>query len=729
MDILEGLTPAQTEAVTHTDGPLLVLAGAGSGKTRVITRRVAHLVGQGVPPHAVLAITFTNKAAGEMRERTATLVEGRRTPWVSTFHSFCARILREYGEVVGVDPHFTIYDTGDQEAAVKGALARLGLDPTHFAPAKVGEIISRAKNRLRRATDFAAGNAEGWQHKQFARIYEAYEALLREAHALDFDDLLLEVALGLRDSEEFRALLQDRFHYILIDEYQDTNHAQYVLARDLAGERRNLCATGDPDQSIYGWRGAELGNILDFEKDFPDARVVRLERNWRSTQTILAAASGIIRHNRNRKEKELLTDNPRGEPVTVVETDDEEAEAAAIVRRVAALHAGGLAYGEAAVFVRTVAQTRALEDALRRARPPIPYEVVRGTSFYERKEVRDILAYLEVVHNPHDAVNLRRILNTPPRGIGKKTVETVEAWGKREGVGLLEACRHAADMADLPSRARAAVVRFSDLLDRLSALGDGSIRELLEAVLTETRYADWLGEDQLERRANLDELVTLGARHDALAAEEPEIARGLEGFLETVNLASDQDGFDESPDRLPLMTLHAAKGLEFPAVFIAGCEDGLLPHERSRESQAEVEEERRLFFVGMTRAKKHLTLTHARFRLIRGRPTRCIASPFLAELPPETVRRADETTGTQPAPLDGGRGYTGPGPDRLTPDETDPETGLAVGELVRHPTYGLGRVRHFTVGGGRRLVRIHFNTVGEKLLDPRLARLERVARV
>ncbi|MGB2802848.1 MAG: 3'-5' exonuclease, partial [Phycisphaerae bacterium] len=405
------------------------------------------------------------------------------------------------------------------------------------------------------------------------------------------------------------------------------------------------------------------------------------------------------------------------------------AEAEAIVRRIAALHAEGLAYGDAAVFVRTVAQTRALEDALRRARPPIPYEIVRGTSFYERKEVRDVLAYLEVVHNPHDMVNMGRIINTPPRGIGKKTVEAVEAWGKREGVGLLEACHHAADMADLPSRARAAVKHFADLMDRLRERRDGSIRKLLEATIAETRYAEWLGEEETDRRANLDELVTLGARHDALQAEEPDLARGLEGFLESVNLASDQDGYEESPDRLPLMTLHAAKGLEFPAVFIAGCEEGLLPHERSSESQAEVEEERRLFFVGMTRAKKWLVLTHARFRLIRGRPTRCVRSPFLAELPPETVRRADETTGTQPAPLGEGRGYTGPGADRTTPDETDPETGLAVGELVRHPTYGLGRVRHFTIGGGHRLVRIHFNTVGEKLLDPRLARLERVARV
>ncbi|HUS45972.1 MAG TPA: 3'-5' exonuclease, partial [Phycisphaerae bacterium] len=392
------------------------------------------------------------------------------------------------------------------------------------------------------------------------------------------------------------------------------------------------------------------------------------------------------------------------------------------------LHADGLPYGGAAVFVRTVAQTRALEDALRRARPPIPYEVVRGTSFYERKEVRNVLAYLEVVHNPHDAVNLGRIINTPPRGIGAKTVEAVEAWAKREGVSLFEATHHAADMADLPSRARAAVKNFADLMDRLRERRDSSIRELLEATIAETRYAEWLGEEETDRRANLDELVTLAARYDQEPPEDPDApARGLEGFLETVNLSSDQDGYDESPDRVPLMTLHAAKGLEFPAVFIAGCEEGLLPHERSSDSGDEIEEERRLLFVGMTRAKRHLTLTHARFRRIHGRTTRCVKSPFLMEIPPETVRAEDETSGTSPAPLDSGSGYTGPGPERTTRTEIDSETGLAVGELVRHPTYGLGRVARFKTSGGRRFVRIHFNTVGEKLLDPKFVRLERVA--
>jgi len=731
MDILDGLTPAQAEAVTHVDGPLLVLAGAGSGKTRVITRRIAHLLSRDIPAGQVLAITFTNKAAGEMRQRTEALVPGARRPLVSTFHSFCARMLREHGDLLDLDPSYTIYDTADQAAAIKRALAQLSLDPTHFDPGKAAEQISRAKNNLQRARDYAATPRSDYWARHLARIYEAYEAILAESHALDFDDLLLEVALGLRDREEFRARLHERFRYILIDEYQDTNHAQYVIARDLAGPRRNLCATGDPDQSIYGWRGAELSNILDFEKDFPDAKVVRLEKNYRSTKTILAAADAVIRHNRHRKPKDLFTDNPQGDRVRVVQVDDEEAEADALVRRIADLRAAGLAFRDIAVFVRTVAQTRAIEDGLRRARPPIPYEVVRGTSFYERKEVRDILAYLEVLHNPHDEVNLRRIINTPPRGIGDKTVDALTAWARREGVTLLHALPHVTDMLDIGARGQAAVTRFRELMDRLLAEPQDSLQRLVDAVIAESGYADSLkGDDAKERRENLDELVTLGETFDRTAAENPDdesLPRGLEGFLQTVALSSDQDGYDETADRVPLMTLHAAKGLEFPAVFVTGCEDGLLPHARSRDSAKELEEERRLFFVGMTRAQRHLTLTHARYRRIRGRLERCVRSPFLDEIPEKAVEAVDEISGTSPAPLAEGIGYTAPGPQRTVRPEKDRDTGFAPSEIVRHPTYGVGRVVAFTTQGGRRMVRVRFNTVGEKLLDPQYARLVKVA--
>ncbi|MBM4019015.1 MAG: hypothetical protein FJ288_11925 [Planctomycetes bacterium] len=746
MDILEGLTPAQVQAVTHTDGPLLVLAGAGSGKTRVITRRIAHLMTRGVPPGQILAITFTNKAAGEMRDRTAALVPSNRRPLVTTFHSFCARMLRQYADGLGLDPAYTIYDTADQTAALKRALLQLNLDPLHYNPDRIAETITRAKNRLQRAGDYARHAGTDIWPRACARVFETYEAILRGSHALDFDDLLLEVALALRTNDAFRETLHDRFRYILIDEYQDTNHAQYVIARDLAGDRRNLCATGDPDQSIYGWRGAELSNILDFEEDFPEARIVRLERNYRSTQIILAAAAGVIRHNLRRKDKELYTENPAGDPVRLIETDDEEAEAAAIVRRIADLRgAPGLAYRDVAVFVRTAAQMRALEDALRRARPPIPYEVVRGTSFYERREVRDIVAYLQVLHNPHDEVNLRRIINAPSRGIGEKTVQALRAWAAAEGISLFDALPHAADIPDLLPRARAAVAQFRELMRRLANEARGSMERLLVTVIRDSGYQAAMEESgERERLENLNELVTLGANFDRAAAGtatgDDALPRGLEGFLETVNLSSDQDAYDESADRVPLMTLHAAKGLEFPAVFIAGCEDGLLPHALHREDAAELEEERRLFFVGMTRAKQFLALTVARWRRLRGRPERAMPSPFLREIPAAAVRRIDETTGTMPAPFDRkergehepagedeDRGYRGPGPDRIIRPEKDPRVGLAVGEVVRHPTYGLGRVARFETAGGRRMVRVRFSTVGEKLLDPEYARLVRVA--
>jgi DNA helicase II / ATP-dependent DNA helicase PcrA len=730
MNILEGLTPPQAEAVQHKDGPMLVLAGAGSGKTRVITRRIAHLISLGVPAWQILAITFTNKAAGEMRERTAALVPGQRRPIVTTFHSFCSRMLREYGEMLGIDPAFTIYDTSDQTATLKRALVQLNLDPDHFVPAKVAEVISRAKNRLQRAKDYSAMAGTDMWPRACANLYLAYEALLKESHSLDFDDLLLEIALGMREKPEFRDLLHDRFHYILIDEYQDTNHAQYVLARDLAGPRKNLCVTGDPDQSIYGWRGAEISNILDFEKDFPNAKTVRLEKNYRSTKTILAAADALIRHNRNRLKKGLMTDNPTGDLIRVVETDDEDTEAAMIVRRIGQLKATGLAHRQIAVFMRTGAQTRALEDGLRRARPPVPYEVVRGTSFYERKEVRDILAYLEVLHNPHDAVNLRRIINTPTRGIGDKTVEILQAFAQREGISLYDSLPHVVDMPDLPTRARASVTAFRAMMDRLAAMPPDSLGDLLEAVIKESGYAASLHpEDDAERIENLDELVTLGTNFDRDAAahgDDEEQPHGLDGFLETVALSSDQDSYDEKADRVPLMTLHAAKGLEFPAVFIVGCEHGLLPHERSIEDNRDIEEERRLFFVGITRAQKHLCLVHARFRHIRGRLERRMPSPFLREIPAETIERVDETTGTAPS-SDSEVGYRAPGAQRVIKPEVDQQTGMAPNEMVRHPTYGIGRVVGFKTGGGRRLIVIRFNTVGEKTLDPQYARLVRVA--
>ncbi|MCX5684312.1 MAG: ATP-binding domain-containing protein, partial [Planctomycetota bacterium] len=472
-------------------------------------------------------------------------------------------------------------------------------------------------------------------------------------------------------------------------------------------------------------------NILDFEKDFPDAKTVRLEKNYRSTKTILAAADAVIRHNRQRKPKGLFTDNPVGDPIRIIETDDEEAEAAMIVRRIRELTEKGLAFNEIALFVRTGAQTRALEDGLRRARPPVPYEIVRGTSFYERKEVRDVLSYLDVMHNPNDEVNLMRVINTPARGIGDKTIEVLREWGRREGLSLYDTLPHAVDVPDLLSRARAAVVGFRAMLDHLMGEPQESMERLLLATIKQSGYEEsLLAAEETERLENLSELVTLGANFDRTVAEaagDEAVPTGLEGFLETVSLSSDQDSYDESAKRVPLMTLHAAKGLEFPAVFITGCEHGLLPHIRSEESESAIEEERRLFFVGLTRAKQHLFLTHARFRRIRGRSERRMPSRFLEEIPREVFKHVDETTGTMPTPFERGGGYAMPGPDRIIKPEKDAATGYAAGEVVRHATYGTGRIMAFETQGGRRMVRVRFNTVGEKLLDPKYAKLVRVS--
>ena len=733
-DLLLQLNDVQREAVETTDGPVMVLAGAGSGKTRVITYRIAYLIGQKrIAPHQILALTFTNKAANEMRQRVDELLQGgsSRGLWIGTFHSVFARLLRNYIHLIGYDGNFSIYDSDDSKSLIRQVMKEFDISTDALPVNTVQGIISRAKNSFILPDQFQP-DASDYNGQKTAKIYTRYTERLKENNALDFDDLLLKPLELFREHPALLEQLQDYFRYILIDEYQDTNHAQYAIARDLAGQPQNLCATGDPDQSIYGWRGARIENILDFEKDFPDAHVVRLEQNWRSTQTILAAADAVIQCNARRKAKHLYTDNPAGDKVRVILTDDEEAEANALVRSLRRLRADhGLAFRDAAVFVRTVAQTRAIEDAFRRASPPVPYEIVRGTSFYDRKEVRDILAYLDVLHNPRDEVNLRRVINTPARGIGAKTLDHLTAWARGQGISLWDALPHVADVPDLGPRARAALARFRTMMDELADEPRDTVEPLIDAVIARTGYADTLkGDDAGDRKENLDELVTVGEAFDRAAAnhpDDPEHPRGLEGFLQTVCLASDQDGYDEQADRVPVMTLHAAKGLEFPAVFITGCEDGLLPHIRNRDDPAAIEEERRLFFVGMTRAKQHLALVYARFRRIRGRPERFPASRFLREIPRDTVRPVDETSGTAPASLRSGGGYRQPGADRVVRRAVDPQTGLAIGQVVRHPTYGLGRVARFATAAGRQMVRIRFDTVGEKLMDPALAKLVKVA--
>jgi len=749
MDLLSDLTPAQREAVTHVEGPLLVLAGAGSGKTRVITRRVAHLVSHGVRPYEVLAITFTNKAADEMRSRIAALVDTRGLT-IATFHAFCARVLRMHGDLVGIDPGFAIYDSADSRRAVKQVVEGIGLDTTHWSPNRIAGRISRLKNQLQTPETFAA-EATDFSGKNVARIYTAYRDLLLANNALDFDDLLMHVARALRENEAFLGVMQDRYRFILIDEYQDTNEAQYHIAGRIADRHRNICATGDPDQSIYGWRGANLNNILDFEKDFPGCKVVRLERNYRSTPQILSAASSLIRYNRKRKPKELHTGNADGPAVRVVEVESAEDEAKLIAEEVARDYPGGTGLAGVAVFYRVNALSRAAEDALMAAN--VPYEIVRGTSFYERQEIRTLVAYLRAIANPADDLAVERIINAPPRGIGDTTVKRLQAFAKAEHVGLLEACRRAGKVDGLGQRAVAAVARFVKLMDTLGAVDQAQVEPLVRRLIDLTGYDAWCrklaaGED--DRVENVNELVSVAAQFDdepppdagdAPAGTPPGDA--LMQFLERVSLTSDQDAVHETAERVHLMTLHAAKGLEFPTVYMIGLEEGLLPHIMAEEQDRDDEEERRLCFVGMTRAKRKLTMTFTRYRMHRGVTGRQMASRFLQEIGLTGVERqvlADADGGHDAAPHPRvGRTFNrwrGPSSGRrhkpVSADEA-PGIGAAVphddcpyrpDQWVRHQTYGVGTILAVSGSGEDTKVRIRFPHLGEKTFAVRFAKLE-----
>ena len=585
-DILAGLTEPQREAVTHIEGPLLVIAGAGSGKTRVITRRVAYLASQGVPPRRILAVTFTNKAAGEMRERIEQLC-GTKGAWVSTFHSLCARMLRISAEAAGLEPNFTIYDRADQLTAVRDALRRLEIDQADIRPASALQTISNAKTKLLSPSQYAAA-VGGFREERLAKTYRLYQEILDANAALDFDDLLMRVARLLESDEASLDRWQRRFDFLLIDEYQDTNRAQYRIAARLAGRHQNLCATGDPDQSIYGWRGADIQNILDFEKDFPSARVVRLEQNYRSTKRILQAADTLIAKNALRIERSLWTENEQGVPVRFLHLADADEEADRIVGEIRRRGVDGRGWGEIAVFYRTNAQSRRLEEAL--VLDSLPYRLVGAVEFYGRQEIKDLLAYLRSCVNVRDSLSLERVINTPSRGIGARTIERLKQWASESGRPLSAAVASVEEIPTLSSRAKKAVRAFADVIEGLRKGADGPVGELCRRVLDETGYAVWLkSPDNEERRENVAELLN---KADDFDATNP--GAGLGGFLTEVSLVSDVDNLDGAAEAVTLMTLHAAKGLEFPVVFLTGVEEGLLPHTNSMGSDAEIEEERRL---------------------------------------------------------------------------------------------------------------------------------------
>jgi DNA helicase II / ATP-dependent DNA helicase PcrA len=714
--LLADLTADQRDAVTHFEGPLLILAGAGSGKTRVITRRVAWLLRQGVRASSILAITFTNKAAGEMRQRVEALVPDAKL-WVSTFHSLGAKLLRIYADRLNLDRNFTIYDMDDRKKVLRDAVEAAGLDKTRFTPDQFGAAISRAKNQLILPEQF---RTHDYFSESAARIYAVYQRRMREANAVDFDDLLLIPALALRHDEELRAELDNRFRFLLIDEYQDTNGAQYEIARRLSIDHRNICCVGDPDQSIYKFRGSDIRNILDFERDFPDARTITLEKNYRSTKAILHAASVLIGHNTQRKRKTLVTDNPQGEAVQVLVFNDGLEEADQVARRIRdAVRDGKRKCRDHAVFLRTNALSRTLESAF--IKYGIPYQMVRGLAFYERKENRDVLAYLRLLLNPSDGVAFARVVNEPTRGVGKVSLDHLKTYAESRSISLFEAAGEVNKIPAIKGKAALGLRNFHGVLTSLRQVLEQPPDEVVREVIDRTGYGAMLqqssnDEDQ-ERYENVQELITAARQ---FVAEDS--SRTIGDFLETIALASDVDGWDENQDKVSVMTLHAAKGLEFPVVYILAVEQGVLPHARSLDQPDEIEEERRLCFVGMTRAKEELHLSNAKYREFGGQQKYTIPSDFLHELPPEIETndmsqvfgghaaanhwRVGGPASTRQAWADAGFATRAkPAPD---------ERGFFVGAIVDHHDYGNGKILELSGLGRFRRVKVRFRS-GEQV--------------
>jgi DNA helicase-2/ATP-dependent DNA helicase PcrA len=711
-EYLATLNSAQRDAVLHTEGPQLVIAGAGSGKTRVLTHRVAHLINAvGAKPNEILAITFTNKAAGEMRERLQHMLGNRsRAIWILTFHAACGRILRREAERLGYRSSFTIYDQADQVRLVKQCLAELEKDPKRFTPRGIHHQISNHKNLLRGPAQVQE-LVGSFYDQTVADVYELYQRKLFASNAVDFDDILMLTVDVLERFPEARERWQKAFRYILVDEYQDTNHAQYRLLQLLAGEHRNVFAVGDPDQSIYGFRGADIRNILEFERDFPGTETIALEQNYRSTNSILAAANAVIEHNSERKPKRLFSELGEGDPVEAIEVEDEHAEARFVAARIAALVEEAFAGSEIGVFYRTNAQSRVLEDVL--VRQGVAYQVIGGPRFYERAEIKDAIAYLQVLDNPSDAVSLTRIANRPRRGIGDTSLARLASYAATTGVSLWEALGRG-DEAGLGTAAIRAVTGLKGVLESLMAQAqDQTVAQVVESVIERSGYREMLeAERTIEaqgRLENLQELVGVAREYD-----EGEGERSLSSFLQEISLYSDQDALRGEQSLVTLMTIHNAKGLEFRAVFLIGMEEGIFPHARSIEEQG-IEEERRLAYVGMTRAMERLTLTHAMARSLYGRRDYNLPSRFLDELPPSVERERLRPSSWS--------SYGSPRAAAPAPRIDVPE--LRTGDSVRHGSWGEGVVTQIEPGG---LVTVRFAGDGsERKLMLEYAPLEKIA--
>lgn len=730
--IFDTLNDRQCEAVKHTEGPLLITAGAGSGKTKVLTCRIAHLLELGVAPYRILAITFTNKAAKEMKERVTNLVGAQADSiWLSTFHSFCAKLLRfEIDGFHGYTRNFTIYDSSDQLVLVKDCLKKLNLDDKQFMPRSVLGTISSAKNVLMDAKAFAAKASDFYEQK-VADVYALYQEKLRENNAVDFDDLLFLAVRLLQEKEDVREKYQSRFQYILVDEYQDTNHAQYALTKILAARWRNICVVGDADQSIYAWRGADIRNIIDFTRDYPDAASIKLEQNYRSTKTILHAANAVIDNNESRPKKTLWTENPAGNKIIhyQAQTEHDEADyiAGVIYNRHEISHEP---YGDMAILFRTNAQSRVLEEKLMRY--AIPYTMVGGTKFYDRKEIKDVLAYLRLLYNPEDSLSLTRIINVPKRNIGATTMEHVAAYAEEQGISLFEALS-STDEIPVTKRARTSLENFAAMIfDLLNDIEGKDVLSLIETVIKQTGYGDMLDKEAEHdpqgesRKENVGEFLSVAKDY---MDSNPD--GNLQDFLENVALVSDVDDFESSDSKVTLMTLHAAKGLEFPVVFLTGLDEGLFPHSRTLLDPAQVEEERRLAYVGITRAERQLYVTNAITRTMYGRISAYMPSRFLAEIPPQLMEdyhrksampqsRTTAVPGKQRVSI-----LTKPVASSLPKKHAVTDT-FAKGDKVRHKIWGIGTVLDVIGEGPNMQMKIQFPTKGVRQVVVKYAPLEKV---
>jgi DNA helicase-2/ATP-dependent DNA helicase PcrA len=740
--LLEGLNPQQSAAVTHAGGPLLVVAGAGSGKTRVLTRRIAYLMARrNVAPYEILAITFTNKAAGEMKERVGELVGSvAKSMWVSTFHSACVRILRQEANRLGYSNTFSIYDSADSQRLITIVAKELNLDPKRYPARAFRSVISNAKNELLSPQDYLKAASNQFE-QVVADVYTIYQGRLMRANAMDFDDLILKTVEVLQRYPEAKARFRSRFRHVLVDEYQDTNHAQYILVKELVGTElegtapAELCVVGDADQSIYGFRGATIRNILQFELDYPNATTVLLEQNYRSTQNILNAANAVITKNESRKEKNLWSDAGAGSPLTGYVAESEHDEANFIADEIRSLQRDGNSTpGETAIFYRTNAQSRVFEEVFMRM--ALPYKVVGGLRFYERREVKDLLAYLRVLANCEDEISLRRIINIPKRGIGDTSLDYVDQFANSYGISFWQGLLRCNEITSVPARAAQAITEFTSMISALSVLVEAKVKPsvIVEAALEQSgllkELADSTDPQDEVRVENLKELVAVSMEYEERSFEElgedEEIS--LAGFLEKVSLVADADEIPEGEDHggvVTMMTLHTAKGLEFPTVFLTGMEDGIFPHSRTFDDKNEIEEERRLAYVGLTRARERLYISRAEYRSTWGAPNYNPPSRFLDEIPEDVIVWRNQSSDSLISSMTKkSRAATAP-PPRAT-GKKSMAMELAVGERVSHDTFGLGTVVAVAGAGEKAEATINFGQFGEKRLLLRYAPVEKL---